>query len=126
MRTFNLPKTFTVVCATKANKEASAVEQTLTFTFAEDFTDSDLQALIQRSVVIASQAEDRAKANRAENPVAIPATKSIVISKASVRTSDPDKPFRDAIAKMSGIKAEDVTPEQIAMAKQMLKGIVTE
>lgn len=125
MKTFNLPKTFTVTRSTKANSDSAAVEQTITFVLADDFDDAALLDLITRPLVIASQSDDRSKANKKENPVAIPATKTVTVTKASARVVDPDRAIKEAVAKMLGVKVDEITAEQLTMAKTLLKGMCT-
>ena len=120
MTMFNLPAEWTVTCNTKANADATAISQTITFKLGDDFDDEALKNIVSGALTIKSQGEDRRKATAKENPVAIPVTKTVTVTKASTRTADPDKPYKEILAKQFNVKPSEITVEQITQLKAIL------
>ena len=124
MKTFQLPETFTVTRSIKAFAGATAVQQTITFELAEDFDNEALLDLITRPLVIASQSEDRGKATREENPIAIPLNKTVAVTKAAARTTDQLKIYRELAAKTKGCKASEIDDATALKVKQLMESML--
>lgn len=124
MKTFNIPSSWTVTRSIKGSATATAIQQTITFTLADDLTDENILDLLTRPLVIASQSEDRSKANREENPIPIPVTKSYTVTAATTRMTDPLKLYRELAAKTKGCKVTEIDDETALKVKQLMESML--
>ena len=118
---------YNVTCNTKNNKDAVAVESTVTFTWPAAWDEAKRIEVLEQYAIDALTIRWQSGFRTADKDgkyKTIPTVATVEIAEPGRKVSDPDKAYCEIIAKVKGIKPEDVTAEQIVIAKTLMAGSI--